>query len=498
MVVPDTEFILSIADLAGEAVAVVADDVIDARIDAANIPLQVDTQVTSKVNALDVVLASDRQRVARAGRPKEFRVLDRSGRKALGVRLNGSTDVGQMEIRPNAFKSWSVKDRTAGKKALEVRSDGSAWAEGQRIITLGGAGAQTITKAHVLIAGGQSLGSGRAHVYGPALDWLDQRICQFGATSRTLTTATVPLDMHDTSTGLAPVTVAARIIARELPPGEIIVIIPAAHGGTGLITDTVGGCWDPAYTGTNAHLYSDMLSQIDAALPAIAAAYPSATVDYLGMMWNQGEADCSGTTDAQAAQYQSTLISLVNGLRTHIGQPNLPVVIGEMGPEWAAFGSAQKIRAQHVAIQTQLENITLVRTPRNTANYDTDMVHQSREGVEGQGANARAGLIRALTNVAGTNPEPPARVWATRSAAGAGLVEWSQPYCRVTSFIVEYSTNGTTWTVVPRTNTAPLLLAADYQQAFTGLTASTLLWRVSTVNAVGTSATSNPVPTLGA
>lgn len=496
MTVPDTEFVASFSDIATIAVTGAVAPAIEDAIAAQDIPGQVADQVVAETTGLSLVLTTDLQRVARAGKPADFRVLDTAGRKAFTVNSSGSVNLGPNEVKPRTVEGFAVKD-TTGKKALEVLPSGAVLIENVRVTQ--NLGTPTITKVHILIAAGQSLSSGRAHIYGPALDPADSRIMQFGATSRTLTVATVPLDMHDTSTGLAPVTVTARIVARELPPGEIVLIIPAAYGGTGLITDTTGGCWDPAYTGTNNHLYSDMLSQIDGALAAIATTYPSATIDWMGMMWNQGEADTGSSTDAQFAQYLSTFVSLVSGLRTHITQPNLPIVIGEMGPEWAAFTAAQKIRAQHVAAQNSLQYCALVRTPRNTANYDTDSVHQSREGVTGQGTAAREGLVRAQTNFTGTNPMPPAHIWARRDlASGAGLVEWSNPYCRVDSFIVEYSTNnGTSWTAATRTDTAPYLLAADYQQPFTGLTSASLLWRVSTVNSVGTSATSKPVPTLG-
>jgi hypothetical protein len=189
----------------------------------------------------------------------------------------------------------------------------------------------TIKVLHVFLAAGQSNMSGRGLPIGGADDAQDPRIFQYGAKVRTFRAATVPLDMHDTATGISPATTMAREYLKTQPDNVGVLIIPAAHGRTGftnapgLLTWSVGAAILPA---------SDLPGlAVTQTLEGIAAAKAAGyVVELKGILWHQGENNSSTST----AGYSAKLDQLIAFFRTKLAAPNLPFVLGRMAPEGIA------------------------------------------------------------------------------------------------------------------------------------------------------------------
>ena len=410
------------------------------------------------------------------------------------VTLGGTTTVAGLPLAPMPAADpavFRIRD-TAGQVALEVTASGN-------IRGGAGSGGTAVTAVHIIIGGGQSNMSGRGTPWAAEYDPIDSRIMQYGSKNNTagiITPATVPLDMHDAASGLSPLTIFAREYLRSQPPGVLVLLVPAAHGGTGFWTSSEtplpagyiapnpgGGTWtfdrvEPV------NLYQAMLAQAQAAKVKAQADY-GVVPTFAAFLWHQGEHD-SGHT---AADYATRFDALVGNLRSQLATPALPVILGGMVPDNTNIYNP--IYQAHVQTPARLERCAFVEGQANTGRHN-DLVHYGRAGVELLGKAMAGAHTRALSNVAASLPMPPQRVAATR--AGTTLsIEWDAPLCRATDYLVEYQVDGGTWTA------APARPAALYtRQAITGVSGTTVLVRVSAVTPAGTSRTSTPITAIGA
>jgi hypothetical protein len=96
----------------------------------------------------------------------------------------------------------------------------------------------------------------------------------------------------------------------DAEPGTTIGLIPCAVGGT-LIER-----WVP--TGD---LYVAALKQTKLAMQH---------GELVGILWHQGEAN--STTAERMAGYEDALASMIAGLRKDLDAPNIPIVVGQIGP----------------------------------------------------------------------------------------------------------------------------------------------------------------------
>ncbi|MGC4056345.1 MAG: sialate O-acetylesterase [Paludibaculum sp.] len=112
----------------------------------------------------------------------------------------------------------------------------------------------------------------------------------------------------------------ARSFARTLlrfAPQEKIGFVPAAMGGSSLDEWKPGGA-----------LFTQAVQRARAAAPA---------GTFCGILWHQGEAD-SGKEEL-ARSYTSRWVPMMNALRSELGGPELPVVVGQLG-EFLKAGSS--------------------------------------------------------------------------------------------------------------------------------------------------------------
>jgi len=129
-------------------------------------------------------------------------------------------------------------------------------------------------------------------------------------------------------------------------PGVRIGLVPAAVGGSPISS------WEPGalYAETGTHPYDD----------AIARARLAMRDGHLeAILWHQGESDAN----AQAApEYARKLSALVQRFRSDLGDPNLPVLVGQLGQfegkPWD--GPHQQVDAAHRELPSRLANVGFV------------------------------------------------------------------------------------------------------------------------------------------
>ncbi len=450
----------------------------------------------SAVEAADLVSGSD-PRLPIAGDADVFRVRDRAGYTVLSVDGDGEAKFGATGVKPDGwYPGLRVYDND-DQLAFAIKPDGTVFI-GQFSDDSAGA-STTVSTVHVLIGAGQSNMAGAARPTDAEIDPPDPRIFQYGNTSE-IETATVPLRLvYGTTNGLSVLTVIAREYLKRLPPGDVVLIIQGARGGSfvGSTTDTgSNGVWNAAYTGASVNLYGNLKTAITGALAAIPVKWPDATVKVAGLFWHQGEANSDwGTTDAYATQiadYKTRLDAMFAGIRTHLSDSDLPIVVGGMVPEYIA-ARTYTVAAAHIDTPKRVVRTGYADGVANGGGYynvATDLVHYQREGVTELGRRMLDARDRALLNVTSSEPVPPRIVTAT-IVNGTLTANWSQPSCRYTAFVVEYSTNsGSTWSTITHSDVSTVAVK-------TSLTAPVMV-RVSTTNETGTSAPSTAVyATLG-
>lgn len=262
------------------------------------------------------------------------------------------------------------------------------WNDWEDTLTDGG----SPTELHVFLAAGQSNMSGRGLPAGGSRDPQSDRILQYGAKTvpRAITTATVPLDMLDTATGLSPATEFARDYIKTQPSHVGVLIIPAAYGGTPFTNSTSTRTWTPnVATDPDFDLPQLAVDQtIDAIDAAKAAGY---TVSVKGILWHQGE---SNTSTSQAS-YATALDSLIGFFRTELDNDKLPFIVGQMSPEGIdANPGRSNIDAAHKDTPSRVPFTGFAPSTRGGHNSG-DTTHLSRIGVKFLGRTYAEAFVAA-------------------------------------------------------------------------------------------------------
>jgi len=344
----------------------------------------------------------------------------------------------------------------------------------------------------IIIAAGQSKMGGESAA--PAnLAWSDptnSRIDQWG-THGTLgiKPASEPLDHYVAGPGIGPALQFARwYAARALSPNRKVLIVPVAKGGT-----TFEGASSPAgwtwKVGRNdvTNLYTNMITQANAAKSA-ADAIAGTTNTFVGVIWLQGETDGDNATTGPT--YRTDLDALLNGIRTDLAVPTLPIVVGTMVPEYITTGTRKAIDAVHRSTPLRINKADVAIGATGSNMGDGNHYNES-----GQRANGRAfydaferiaqGISPAFTSYTLTTPAAPT---LTNDTVTTLAVAWAA-VTNATSYVVEYKvTGGGSWTALASTAT----LTAE----LTGLTTGTSYdVRVTAYNVIGDASTPSAVST---
>ena len=131
---------------------------------------------------------------------------------------------------------------------------------------------------------------------------------------------------------------------------EPVLLIKTAWGGKSIYKDFR----PPSAGGETGEYYQRMLMEVDEALKNYQEEFPvlkGMKPKWGGFIWFQGWNDMFNK-DA-LAQYEENLVHLIKDLRTHLNQPNLPVVVGELGNMGEDAGTNMKLirEAQRKACQ---------------------------------------------------------------------------------------------------------------------------------------------------
>lgn len=125
-----------------------------------------------------------------------------------------------------------------------------------------------------------------------------------------------PLDNHTKTEGrIGFAFTFTKQLQGYLQGTDDIIIIPCGYGGTGFID----GNWNKTDP-----LYEDAIARTDHVL----AAYPNA--ELTAILWHQGETDVV----LNNPDYQSSLDQFIQDMRTDLGAPEVPFIVGGMVPYW--------------------------------------------------------------------------------------------------------------------------------------------------------------------
>ncbi|MDD4991934.1 MAG: sialate O-acetylesterase [Paludibacter sp.] len=130
-----------------------------------------------------------------------------------------------------------------------------------------------------------------------------------------------------------------------------IGLVPCAAGGTG-INDWLNNNWF-AYTG-NYYLYTNLISRAKRA---------QKQGQIIGMIWHQGETD--GTQSLYPA-YRTNLKTFFTKVRTDLGLPGMPIVLGELGTYLSTNATYPRYDSINVAINDMKKLLPKVDVAKST------------------------------------------------------------------------------------------------------------------------------------
>ncbi len=119
------------------------------------------------------------------------------------------------------------------------------------------------------------------------------------------------------NTEFGPELTFGRAVADALP-GENIVLIKYAAGGTNLAED-----WNPSLPGS---MWTGFVNAVNNALAALDPSVYDPQI--VGMVWMQGERDSK--FEEMALAYEQNLATFIPAVREQFGVPNLPFIIGQI------------------------------------------------------------------------------------------------------------------------------------------------------------------------
>ncbi|MFM6982603.1 MAG: sialate O-acetylesterase [Chitinophagaceae bacterium] len=167
---------------------------------------------------------------------------------------------------------------------------------------------------HIYLLLGQSNMAGRGEITGAFINEGNPRVMMLNKENQWVL-AKHPLHFDKPkAAGVGP-GLAFGIKMAEANPNVQIGLVPCAVGGTSISK------WEPGKYDkeTDTHPYDDAVARIEEAMKKGVIK---------GLLWHQGESD---TNPEKAANYLSDLKTLIERIRKVCKNPDLPVVVGELG-----------------------------------------------------------------------------------------------------------------------------------------------------------------------
>jgi alpha-galactosidase len=96
-------------------------------------------------------------------------------------------------------------------------------------------------------------------------------------------------------------------------------------------------------------------------------AYDGQGYEISGFVWFQGWNDM--LDGSRHAEYGPNLANLLRDLRTDLGAPEMPMIVGELGQRGLEEGIPERYRAKHMSFRAQQESVSKLPEFRATVRY---------------------------------------------------------------------------------------------------------------------------------
>jgi hypothetical protein len=206
---------------------------------------------------------------------------------------------------------------------------------------------------HLFLLAGQSNMAGRGDV--EAEDKKPHPCVLMLAKDGTWQPAVDPIHYDKTVAGVGPGKTFGAILA-DYDTNITIGLIPAACGGSPISTWKPGAWFDQ----TASHPYDDAIDRARLAMK-------QGTLK--AILWHQGESDCH---DGLAPVYKTNLEQVIIRFRKDLGNPDLPVIIGQLGQfagaPWTDY--TRMVNDAHIAVAKELKNVEFVSAEGLTSRPD--------------------------------------------------------------------------------------------------------------------------------
>lgn len=194
---------------------------------------------------------------------------------------------------------------------------------------------------HLFLLAGQSNMAGRGEV-DPGNNQPHARVYMLNAEGEWVP-AIDPVHFDKPQAGVGPGRSFANILA-ELDENVSIGLIPAACGGSSILTWVPGGYHDQ----THSHPYDDAIERTHRAMQ---------DGQLKAILWHQGESD---SRPERAEPYKERLIQLIERFRDEFRQSELPIIIGQLG-QFRWWSPARKqVDAAQKEVAEELKNVAFV------------------------------------------------------------------------------------------------------------------------------------------
>jgi hypothetical protein len=206
---------------------------------------------------------------------------------------------------------------------------------------------------HLFLLAGQSNMAGRGDV--EAADKTAHARVLALTKEGTWATAVDPIHYDKPMAGVGLGKTFAEVLANR-DTNIVVGLIPAACGGSPI------SAWQPGayFDQTTSHPYDDAIRRAKLAMQ---------TGTLKAILWHQGESD----SDARLAPaYREKLVELIARFRKDLGDPNLPVIIGQLGQfEGAPWtGHTRLVNTAQIEVARETPNVKFVSSERLTAKAD--------------------------------------------------------------------------------------------------------------------------------
>lgn len=170
--------------------------------------------------------------------------------------------------------------------------------------------------------------------------------------------ATDPVHFDKPSAGVGPGRAFALAVHEAAGTGEI-GLVPTAVGGSPISS------WEPGAldAATKTHPYDDAVARARVAMRE---------GRFRAILWHQGEADA---TPASSVLYADRLRAVITRLRTELGDPALPFIIGQLGQFPRSGWSAARVRVDSAqrAVAASVPGVAFVSS--NGLRHRGDSLH---------------------------------------------------------------------------------------------------------------------------